>query len=362
MIPPPPAADDILDALEIAKDQLEAYATHQPHDRDLYKRVQRQLVGHPGLADRLPDILRKHRRIESTWEVFKTYGSYAERRAFLAELFDPLLNDLEQQVTAHDTRFEWPDQPLDQGGFGLVYRVKHRLTGMDFAMKVFAPAFSEGGEGHLERFFREARILFLLKHDNIVRVFDVGMLGRRPYIQMEFFESPSLRVHLMEHGRIPPDRALWLVREVAEALRHAHDDIGVIHRDLKPSNILVRRSGETSEVKVIDFGLGVFIEQDIVSRITKSGQEIVGGIYTAPEFSATPGLLDPRTDVYSLGIIWTEMLIGRTPSAGGLMKALTDADVPHEHAELIRRCLVDIEDRLPSMAVLLDEVSTLGSS
>jgi len=196
MIPPPPPADDILGALEIARDQLEGYATRSGHDPELYRRVRKQLVGHPGIRDSLPEILTKHRTIEATWEALKQHETYSERREFLASVFDPLLTHLEHQVAAHDFRFEWPNEPAGQGGFSLVYRVKHKLTGTDFAMKVFAPAFAAGGEGHLDRFFREARILFALSHANIVRVFDVGMLGRRPYIQMEFFDGPSLPVKL----------------------------------------------------------------------------------------------------------------------------------------------------------------------
>jgi len=320
-LPAPPPDDDLSLAVESLKLGLTARATGGGMEESEYRRLRKLVVGHPVLGKKVPRFLKVCHSTDDFWQFIKAeFDNYAARRIYLAEKLNPLLDELESGEIAALALYERIDPPLGQGGFGVVMRYRHRLLDMDFAVKVFAPAFSEGGEGHLDRFFREARILFQLNHPDIIRVHDVGMLGKRPFIRMELFDGdPPSRV-LKERGTVPADRALWLVKRVADALKHAHEDVQVVHRDLKPSNIMVKKPGQ---LRVIDFGLGVFIEQELISRITRTGQGVVGGHYTAPELVQDPKLIDPRSDIYSLGVLWFEMLVGRVPGAMDVEDALS---------------------------------------
>nr|WP_240978577.1 serine/threonine-protein kinase [Longimicrobium terrae] len=276
----------------------------------------------------------------------------------MAQAFNPLLDELEGATHLPGLHYE-QGEIIGQGGFGVVYRYHHRLLGMDFAVKVFAPAFSEGGEGHLERFFREARILFALEHPNIVRVHDVGLLGRRPYIRMEMVQGRSLEQVIKQHGRIAPRHALRVVVEIAEALHHAHTVARVVHRDLRPSNVLVSKEPRR-RVRLIDFGLGVFIEEEIVSRITREGERAVGGHFTAPELTANPRLLDPRSDIYSLGALWYTLLTGRPPAGINPGVALAAVDgISEVYADTLLQCLADVEHRTRSAEALVEQLRAL---
>ena len=356
----PPSDDDLVEMIEELKNGLMETASGGEMPNADYVRIRKVLLGNPQIADRLPEFLKTCRSTYEFWNFIKpAFGSYAERRAFLAEAFNPLLDDLEAgDIATFHATYERLEPPLGQGGFGVVYKYLHRNLDMVFAVKVFAPAFSQGGEGNLDRFFREARILFKLQHWDIIRVYDVGMMGRRPFIRMEYFEGRALNEILRSYGRIPPDRARWLIGRLAGALRHAHDDVGVIHRDIKPSNVLVH--GPTQEVRLIDFGLGVFIEHDLVSRITKTGEGVVGGFHTAPELVGDPRLLDKRSDIYSLGALWYEMVVGRPPAGADIAAGLREVDgVAEVDVSLILSCLQDLERRCSSAAELLD---ALGGS
>ena len=228
---------------------------------------------------------------------------------------------------------------------------------MDFAVKVLSPLFSKGGEGHLERFFREARILFKLNHPNIIKVHDVGMHGRNPYIKMELFEGKDLNKVLREHGNLSKEKALVLIEEIGHALDYAHNEIQVVHRDLRPSNIMVARP---NQFRIIDFGLGVFLENDLVSRITKTGVHIAGGHYTAPELLENPSMLDVRSDIYSVGAIWFTVLTGRPPAGSKIREDLLDLEeVNEEYAELIFRCLEGLENRYQNINELLNDINHL---
>jgi hypothetical protein len=360
-LPEPSTADDLIEVIDHLKDELIAYATNGTTTltHDEYKRSRKVILG-LGESVYVPELLRECRSLGEFWTYIKAkLGTYEERRRFLAAEFNRVLDALEEHGTVGKHLEE--GEIIGEGGFGVVYRYRHTLLKMDFAVKVFAPAFSQGGEGHLERFFREARILFRMTHPNIVRVYDVGMLGRRPYIRMEFVPGRSLQAVLNDRGRIAPRHAVAIVTRVANALAYAHGEARVVHRDLKPSNVLVYPGPERElNVRVIDFGLGVFVEDDLISRITKIGEGVVAGHFTAPELSADPLLLDTRSDIYSLGAVWYNLLVGRPPSGVNAEEALYQVNgLPPEHAELLLRCLADVDHRIASAPELCDSLRRL---
>jgi serine/threonine-protein kinase len=313
-------------------------------------------MAHPDIGPRLPRFVRTCSTTGEFWGYIKEEAkSYADRRRIISEAFASILDDLATGDVATTSVYERIEPPVGQGGFGVVWKYRHRHLDIPFAFKIFAPSFSEGGTSDLERFFREARILFRLRHPDIVQIYDVGMMGRRPFIRMEFCDGENLNALLRRKGRIPPAAARRLVRRLAGALDHAHG-LGIVHRDLKPSNVMIGPR-DTRSIRLIDFGLGVFVEQDIVSRVTKTGEAVAGGHYTPPELYANPKLIDARTDLYSLGAIWYEMLTGRPPVGAGIHAALDDVgDLPVSERALVLRCLADLADRPASASAILAEL------
>jgi eukaryotic-like serine/threonine-protein kinase len=241
---------------------------------------------------------------------------------------------------------------LGQGGYGQVFREVDTLLDLEFARKELSPSPFVTDEV-IGRFLREARILFRLSHPHIISVRDVGRMGRNAYIRMELFEGKQLN----SLGQVPPDRARRIIAMIASALAHAHAR-GVIHRDLKPSNVLVL----DNDIRVIDFGMGAFIEADLDTRLTRTDQSVAGGSFAAPELKENPRLRDPRCDLYSAGAVWFNLVAGRDPSGAGLEDVLKEVgDVPSADRELILRCMSPIEKRPGNAAELLRLVEGLSS-
>lgn len=207
---------------------------------------------------------------------------------------------------------------IGSGGFGEVKRMRHNLLSMDFAFKFYSPIYANDDERNLERFFREAQILFKLSHQNIIKIYDVGLLGNKPFIRMELFDGKNLNQVLMDHGKFPINESLDLMNEIADALKHAHE-LGIVHRDIRSSNILIARP---RQVRIIDFGLGIYLENELTSRLTRTGHNIAGGHYSAPELISNPKLIDPRTDIYSLGAVWYKLVTGQVPAGSRIRESL----------------------------------------
>ncbi len=197
---------------------------------------------------------------------------------------------------------------IGEGGMGTVYKVRHATLERLFAMKVLRKDMAR--EELAQRFTREAKAAASVHHPGVVEITDFGRLpDKRPYFVMELLEGSSLIAML--HGRrsIEPALACAIAAKIARAVGAAHA-IGIVHRDLKPENIFVREpSLGAVEVKVVDFGAAMVIG---ASRITKTG--IVYGTphYMSPE-QAAGQQLDHRADIYALGVLFFEMLIGNVP-------------------------------------------------
>jgi Serine/threonine protein kinase len=344
------------DVVEELKSGLTRHATGGRFDDDEYRRLRKTLLG-SSLAPLAPEFIRKSRDLSDFWAFIQPlYGTYRERRSYLNERFEKLLEQVDTTAIEQVANFEIGER-IGRGGFGEVYRFHHRLLNMDFAVKLFAPVYGGVESGHMDRFFREARILFALNHPNIIRVFDVGLYQDRPFIRMELFEGETLNDVLKSKGRVKPDAARPIIERIVHGLSHAHGK-GVIHRDLKPSNVMIAKP---KQLRILDFGLGVFVEEDIVSRVTKTGESVVGGYYTAPELLQDARLLDPRVDIYSVGALWFSLLTGRAPAGVDVAEALdSEVEITARERETLLKCLRPSAKRYPSAEDLLFSLASVA--
>src|SRR5439155_6037421 len=197
---------------------------------------------------------------------------------------------------------------IGQGGLGAVYKARQQHLDRLVALKIL-PAEVSQDPAFAERFMREARALARLAHPNIVTVHDFGQADGFYYFLMEFIDGATLRQVLAE-GKLAPREALAIVPQVCEGLQYAHDQ-GVVHRDVKPENILLDKTGR---VKIADFGLARLVGTDPGARRLTQPREVMGTPhYMAPEQVEKPQFVDHRADIYSLGVVFYEMLTGELP-------------------------------------------------
>jgi predicted Ser/Thr protein kinase len=198
---------------------------------------------------------------------------------------------------------------IGQGGMGAVY--KARQPGLDrfVALKILPPHAAAGTQGFAERFTREARALARLSHPRIVAVHDFGVAADLHYLIMEYVDGPNLR-QVQRNGRLTPEQALQLVPQICEALQFAHDQ-GIVHRDIKPENLLLDKDGN---VKITDFGIAKMVGLPADKTSLTGVRDIVGTPhYMAPEQIESPMAVDHRADIFSLGVVFYEMLTGELP-------------------------------------------------
>jgi len=243
---------------------------------------------------------------------------------------------------------------IGRGGFGYVFRVEHVDLGMVRAVKVATdPEFTR-------QLRREGVVLARLRHSRIVEVYEADFSHDPPYVVMEYVEGGDLR-RLLEKGPLPVERAVRIMLDVLKALEHAHNQ-GVIHRDIKPSNILLDSNGRA---KVSDFGLGRIIEEASMSAAVGqsllSGSEAASSLisgtlrYMSPE-QLEPrllegGKLDHRSDLYSVGLVFYEMLTGVLPV--GVRPALPSERGEGIHVafdEVFLRCTAAEREERPGSA------------
>ncbi len=196
---------------------------------------------------------------------------------------------------------------IGRGGMGAVYKARHGKLDRPVAVKVLDSALRDNAS-FAERFVREARTLAQLDHPNIVSVYDFGHRDDLYYLIMELVDGVNLR-QMMEAGGIEPQAALAMVPPICDALQYAHDQ-GVVHRDIKPENILVDRKGS---IKIADFGLVKLVGRETGRRLTETRQIMGTPNYMAPEQIENPGEVDHRADIFSLGVVFYELLTGELP-------------------------------------------------
>ncbi len=203
---------------------------------------------------------------------------------------------------------------LGQGGMGYVYKARQRGLNRLVALKLLQSGISDNPQ-FSERFAREAVAMAKLSHPGIVMVHDSGVVGGMYYFVMEYIDGLNLRELLgRSDGHLDPKEALRIVHSVCDALQYAHEE-GVVHRDIKPENILLDTRGR---VKIADFGLAKLLTtdpEDRPSNLTLSSpQQLLGTPhYMAPEQTERPLTVDHRADIYSVGVVFYEMLTGELP-------------------------------------------------
>ncbi|HEY1377697.1 MAG TPA: serine/threonine-protein kinase [Gemmataceae bacterium] len=191
------------------------------------------------------------------------------------------------------------------GGMGAVYKARQPRLDRLVALKVLPP---RDDPAFAERFTREARALARLNHPGIVHVYDFGQAGGHYYIVMEYVEGVNLR-QAERSGKMTPAEALAVVPQICAALQFAHEN-GVVHRDVKPENVLLDAKGR---VKIADFGLAKLLAADEPARLTGTHQAMGTPHYMAPEQWEKPAIVDHRADIYSLGVVFYELLTGELP-------------------------------------------------
>ncbi len=197
---------------------------------------------------------------------------------------------------------------IGHGGMGFVFKARQPKLERLVALKILSRTLADD-PAFAERFTREGRALARLNHPNIVAIHDFGQAGGFFYLLMEFVDGVNLR-QAMRAGRFTPAQALAVVPKICEALQFAHNE-GILHRDIKPENILVDTKGR---VKLADFGIAKLAgETASGAALTGSGATMGTPHYMAPEQVESPGTVDHRADIYSLGVVFYEMLTGELP-------------------------------------------------
>lgn len=263
------------------------------------------------------------------------------------------------------------DGRLAAGGMGEVFRATHVELGRPLALKMMKPELS-GDSSFVDRFRREAMTASRLGHPHIVDIIDSGRTADGQfYFVMEFLEGESL-ADVIARGPVDPRLALTLVSQMAEALDSAHK-AGVIHRDLKPDNVIVLQRGGRPFVKLVDFGLAKAVSPSADQKQTTVGIIMGTPQYMAPEQAA--GLpVDSRADLYALGLVLYELLMGEPPLTGETASLVMAAHIstpaprlPDRFSstlrDLVARMLAKHPDVRPaSMADVLDELRAIPAS
>ena len=246
------------------------------------------------------------------------------------------------------------------GGMGVVYKARQPHLDRTVALKILPKTLAKDPT-FVERFQREARFLARLNHPNIVSVYDFGESAGFCFLIMEYVDGVNLRT-AMQTGRFSSKEALSLVPKICEALQFAHDN-GVLHRDIKPENILLDSQGR---VKLADFGIaklmGVSEGQPREATLTEDGSRLGTAHYMAPEQIEHPSEVDHRADIYSLGVIFYELLTGELP-LGRFASPSAKNDVDARVDAIVLRALAkERELRQQSASEVKTQVERLGTS
>ena len=268
-----------------------------------------------------------------------------------------------------DNRYE-VKEILGAGGMGVVYRAFDRELGEPVAIKTLRPDTVADDPIAIERFKQEIRLARRIAHRNVVRTYDLGEVNGMYYLTMEYVEGTSLKQLIQSRGRLPVPVSLTVGKQLCRALEVAHEQ-GVIHRDIKPQNIVVEPNGF---LKVMDFGIARLANPPKGKGLTEQGMAIGTPDYMSPE--QLSGLeLDPRSDLYSAGVVLFESITGRVPFEADTPWALiakhleeeapdprkTNPDVPEPLAKAVLKAMAkDRENRYRNATEMYDALAAIG--
>ena len=261
---------------------------------------------------------------------------------------------------------------LGQGGMGSVYLVRHNVLDSLFALKILASEVASKNKQFVDRFIREAKLACKIRHPNLITVHDAGKDPKNGlyFIVMDYVSGGSVRDLLNKEQRIPPDRALKIITQIADALTAAYAN-HMVHRDIKPDNIMFAADGSA---KLADLGIAKSSdEQD--TMLTMAASVFGTPAYMSPEQANDSSTVDSRADIYSLGIVFFEMLSGVRPyygnSAVQILSQIVNMsntpdirricpDTPPDLADLISRMMEkNIEKRIQNPDILFQELNRI---
>jgi eukaryotic-like serine/threonine-protein kinase len=226
------------------------------------------------------------------------------------------MSELRDQVQTSLGAAYTVERELGGGGMSRVFVAHDVASGRRVVLKILPPDLASGVS--LERFQREIRLATQLRHPNIVPVLDAGDADGLPYYMMPFVEGESLRDRLRRVGQLPIEEAVRIACEVARALDYAHGH-DIVHRDIKPENVLLHEG----QAVVADFGIcRAITHASDADAITLAGMAVGTPQYMSPEQAAGERAIDGRSDLYSLGCVLYEMLVGEPPFTGRTAQAV----------------------------------------
>ena len=289
-------------------------------------------TGHILLSDNVAGLLSQHSKwAKSIHEIgfaevkhglklrlFNLHSDGVGNSELPAKLLQQSLGSTEEQRDAKTTKTEQPSLPkevgarydvlrlLGRGGMGMVYEASDRETGAKVALKMLKPEIAEQVET-VDRFKAELLLARKITHKNVCRVYDMFRFNALAVIAMEYVDGESLRSRLARTGQLSVKQCLDIAGQIIDGLEEAHRQ-SVVHRDLKPENIMIASDGT---VKIMDFGLAKAVNSDVTASGTFAGTPA----YMSPE-QALGEPAEPRSDIYSLGLILYEMLCGKRAFSG----------------------------------------------
>jgi len=286
---------------------------------------------------------------------------------------DPFASAASSELRAHIERVLSAHYELDseigRGGMGVVYRARDKRLKRHIAIKVLPPELAFQSAIKM-RFLREAETAAQLSHPNIVPIYTVDEIEGLVFFVMAYVSGDNLGKRLHEKGVLNVEDVRRITREVADALAYAHER-GVVHRDIKPDNILLDAS--TGRTMVTDFGIARAASEGEGGRLTATGMAIGTPAYMSPEQAAGDRQIDGRSDLYSLGVVAYQMLVGEPPFVANstpamLVKHISErptpvtqrrSDVPQDLARAVMMCLEkDPVMRFPSAGALVTALDT----
>lgn len=280
-----------------------------------------------------------------------------------------LMANTDLSGTVFDERFQVL-KSLGEGGMGTVYLAEQLELNRQVAIKILLESAQDAESG--ARFLREGQVLAKLQHANIVKVYGFAIASNKPYLVMEYLQGRSLR-KAIDDGECNWEKSARIMLQICSAMQYAHEE-NVVHRDLKPSNIILQKDTDNA-VKIIDFGLATFSDpgQGMGQRLTATGLLIGSVLYMSPE-QCQGKKADHRSDIYSAGCIFYEMLTGNAPfeadnSIGLLHKHATEEapsvfengaskEVPADIDLVLRKAMAkDADQRYQSMNALKEHIA-----